>query len=82
MQHIGIKSGWTAGALLAGLLAGFFNGTIIARLNVPPFIVTLGMAGIVRGLGFVMSGLYVSIRLLTTNLGSIIDFASNQSLWF
>ncbi len=42
--------------LLAGLIAGFVNGTIIARLNVPPFIVTLGMAGIVRGVGFVLSG--------------------------
>lgn len=42
--------------LTAGLLAGLANGLIIARLNVPPFIVTLGMAGIVRGIGFVMSG--------------------------
>lgn len=52
---LAVLIGMIAG-LLAGLIPGFFNGTIIARLNVPPFIVTLGMAGIVRGLGFVLSG--------------------------
>lgn len=52
---LAVLMGMIAG-LLAGLIFGFLNGTIIARLNVPPFIVTLGMSGIVRGLGFVMSG--------------------------
>ncbi|HEX2911557.1 MAG TPA: ribose ABC transporter [Chloroflexia bacterium] len=41
---------------IAGLIAGFINGIIIARLKVPPFIVTLGMYGIARGVGFILSG--------------------------
>jgi ribose transport system permease protein len=55
---------------IAGLFPGFFNGVIIARLNVPPFIVTLGMMGIARGVGFIFSGGQpVSIQI--PNLGQI-----------
>jgi ribose transport system permease protein len=43
-------------ALLAGLPAGLVNGVLIARLRVPPFIGTLGMYGIARGVGFILSG--------------------------
>lgn len=43
-------------ALIAGLIPGFINGVLIARLRVPPFIVTLGMFGIARGMGFIFSG--------------------------
>lgn len=43
-------------ALVSGLIAGLVNGLIIARLNVPPFIATLGMFSIARGIGFVLSG--------------------------
>ncbi|MEM7128469.1 MAG: ribose ABC transporter [Chloroflexota bacterium] len=43
-------------ALVAGLIPGFINGVLIARLKVPPFIVTLGMFGIARGMGFIFSG--------------------------
>jgi len=50
-------------AVLAGLITaiigcgfiGLFNGVIIARLKVPPFIVTLGTAFIVRGMALLMS---------------------------
>jgi ribose transport system permease protein len=45
-----------AAALLAGLPAGLVNGLLIARLHVPPFIGTLGMYGIARGAGFILSG--------------------------
>ena len=34
------------------LIPGFINGTLISRLNVPPFIGTLGMYGIARGVGY------------------------------
>jgi len=37
------------GALLIGLLIGVVNGVVIAELNVPPFVATLGMMSIVRG---------------------------------
>ncbi|HEY1294646.1 MAG TPA: ribose ABC transporter [Chloroflexota bacterium] len=45
-----------AAALITGLPAGFVNGLLIARLHVPPFIGTLGMYGIARGVGFILSG--------------------------
>jgi ribose transport system permease protein len=48
-----------AGALVgvvAAWVAGLVNGLLIARLNVPPFIATLGMFGIARGVGFLFSG--------------------------
>ena len=38
-----------AGAVAAGALAGLANGTLITRLRVVPFIVTLGMMQILRG---------------------------------
>jgi ribose/xylose/arabinose/galactoside ABC-type transport system permease subunit len=42
--------------LFAGVIAGLVNGLLIARLEVPPFIATLGMFGIARGVGFLLSG--------------------------
>lgn len=42
--------------LLAACAAGLVNGLLVARLNVPPFIATLGMFGIARGIGFLVSG--------------------------
>lgn len=50
-----VLAGLAAG-LLIGLIPGLVNGLIIARLRVPPFIVTLGMYGIARGTGFILSG--------------------------
>lgn len=49
-----ILTGLAAG-LFVGLIPGLINGLIIAKLKVPPFIVTLGMFGIARGIGFLMS---------------------------
>ena len=42
--------------MISGVPAGFVNGILIARLRVPPFIGTLGMYGIARGAGFILSG--------------------------
>jgi ribose transport system permease protein len=50
---------WPAGilaALGAGTLAGFINGVLVARAGIPPFIVTLGMLGVARGAGLVLTG--------------------------
>jgi ribose/xylose/arabinose/galactoside ABC-type transport system permease subunit len=44
------------GGLVCGQIAGVLNGIMIARLHVPPFIVTLGMLGIARGAAFLLSG--------------------------
>ena len=52
---IAIKSGWPlplviAAAVAAGGVCGLANGTIIACFGMTPFIVTLGMMGVARGL--------------------------------
>jgi ribose transport system permease protein len=44
------------GALASGALMGGVSGTVIAKLKIPPFIATLGMMGIARGLALVLSG--------------------------
>jgi ribose transport system permease protein len=44
------------GAILAGACAGFCSGTFVAKLKVPPFIATLGMMLILKGLSLVISG--------------------------
>lgn len=44
------------GGIGAGTLAGFVNGIIIAKLKVPPFIATLGMLNVAKGLALILSG--------------------------
>ena len=45
-----------AAGIVAGTLWGCANGLMISTLRLPPFIVTLGTLGIVRGLTLVISG--------------------------
>lgn len=45
-----------AGALASGGLMGAISGTTIAKFKIPPFIATLGMMQIARGLALVFSG--------------------------
>lgn len=42
--------------LAAGALAGVFNGVLVALFKMPPFIVTLGMLGIARGITLLSTG--------------------------
>jgi ribose transport system permease protein len=42
--------------LLVGLAAGCVNGFLVSRLNVPPFVATLGMLTTASGLAFVIGG--------------------------
>lgn len=42
--------------LLSGALVGLCNGALVGLFNLPPFIVTLGMMGLVRGITFGLSG--------------------------
>jgi ribose transport system permease protein len=44
-----------AAGLVTGLFWGFVNGILTVRLNINPFIVTLGTLGIVRGLTLIIS---------------------------
>src|SRR5215217_4102621 len=43
-------------SILAGAFCGLISGVIIAKLKVPPFIATLGMMLILKGLSLVISG--------------------------
>lgn len=43
-------------AILAAALWGFIIGTLVSRLKMPPFIVTLGILNITKGLNLVITG--------------------------
>jgi ribose transport system permease protein len=43
-------------AMFVGLTAGAVNGFLVAKVNVPPFIVTLGMLATASGLAYVVGG--------------------------
>ncbi len=45
------------GGVLTGGLAGLINGTVISRMRVPPFVATLGMLYIAKGLSLILSEL-------------------------
>jgi ribose/xylose/arabinose/galactoside ABC-type transport system permease subunit len=42
-------------ALAVGFFVGILNGTVITRFNVQPFIVTLGMMSVLKGIGLTIS---------------------------
>lgn len=54
---ITVMAGMVGGVLVAAI-PGYFNGLLVARIKVPPFISTLGMGGIVFGTALLMSGGY------------------------
>ncbi|HEY1723633.1 MAG TPA: ABC transporter permease [Magnetospirillaceae bacterium] len=43
-------------ALVGTAVPGLINGLLIARLRIPPFIGTLGMYGVARGVAFLLAG--------------------------
>jgi ribose transport system permease protein len=43
-------------AILTGAVCGFCSGTFVAKMKIPPFIATLGMMLILKGLSLVISG--------------------------
>lgn len=49
-----VLSGLAVGVLVC-VIPGLVNGYLIAKLNVPPFIATLGMYGIARGVSLIIS---------------------------
>jgi ribose/xylose/arabinose/galactoside ABC-type transport system permease subunit len=62
--------------LAAGLLLGAFNGFVITKSKVPPFIVTLGTMTIGRGLALILSkGRPIS------NLSDSFNFIGGGNLW-
>ena len=65
-------------ALILGMVLGATNGLIVAYLAVPSIIATLGMAGVYRGIGFLVAdGSQVSRNDVPPEL---IDFAKAQVL--
>jgi ribose transport system permease protein len=42
--------------VLAGAVIGLINGLLITQMRLPPFIATLGMLGVARGLTFIVGG--------------------------
>jgi ribose transport system permease protein len=44
-----------AAALITGIICGAFNGTVVAYFKVPPFVVTLAILTIARGLAFILA---------------------------
>jgi ribose transport system permease protein len=73
--ELAISAGVLAGILVA-LIPGLINGVLVARIKVPPFIATLGMFGIVRGIAFlltdgqqVVSGLSAATRVVLRAIG-------------
>jgi ribose transport system permease protein len=53
--HLPIAVGLLA-AIAAGALCGFTNGALVAKLKLPPFIATLGMMNVTKGLNLIISG--------------------------
>jgi len=45
----------TVVGIAVGLLCGLLNGTLITRLKLPPFIVTLGTMSMFRGISYIMN---------------------------
>jgi ribose transport system permease protein len=72
------------GAVLTGLCVGgalgYFNGYMIVKLKIPPFVATLGMLSIARGLtrlwtgGFPITGLGESFAFIGTGFDPVIGF--------
>jgi ribose/xylose/arabinose/galactoside ABC-type transport system permease subunit len=66
---LGVAEGVTLGVLSGGVM-GLANGLVIARLNISPFIVTLGTAGVFRALALIFTdarpvyGMPLSFRML------------------
>ena len=69
-----------SGAILAGLLVGtalgWFNGYVITRFKLPPFVATLGMLSIARGLTMLWTGGFP-----ITRLGDSFDFMGSGHLF-
>jgi ribose transport system permease protein len=73
------------GGLLAGATCGLFNGLMIAKMKIPPFIATLGMMYITKGLSLVLSHLkpiyfngHPDFRNLA--MGSVVDIIPGFSV--
>lgn len=72
-------------AIVAGLLTGgavgWVNGTMVGRVRLPPFIVTLGTMSIARGIAFVLTGGW-PVRTLPQGFRMLGQFDTPLGAWF
>ena len=68
------------GGIGAGMLCGLANGLMITRMKIVPFIVTLGMLLIVRGLAKSLSA-SMQIKVPTTYLSDLLAALPESSRW-
>jgi ribose/xylose/arabinose/galactoside ABC-type transport system permease subunit len=66
--------------LLVCVIPGLVNGILVARVKVPPFIATLGMYGIVRGIAFLLTDGQQVVANLPVNLREFLRAIGNGSL--
>ena len=76
-----IMFGIILGALVS-LIPGLINGILIARVKVPPFIATLGMFGIIRGVAFLLTDGQQVVGNLSPPLREAIGNIGNGSLLY
>lgn len=69
------------GAIAAGALTGATNGFMVARMRVPPFIATLGMFYVTKGLSLIISGVK-PIYFTTPNATNFRDISTGSILGF
>jgi ribose/xylose/arabinose/galactoside ABC-type transport system permease subunit len=84
-QSLSIPIGIMA-AVTLGLLPGFVNGVLVAKLRVPPFLATFGMYGIAYGVAEIISG-NVPIHNLPSMVGFVghgylIYYFPGKTSWF
>lgn len=66
--------------LLVTVIPGLVNGILVARIKVPPFIATLGMYGIVRGIAFLLTDGQQVVSNLPVQLREFLRAVGNGSL--
>ena len=76
------------GGIVVGLVLGWFNGFVITRFKLPPFVATLGMLSVARGLTMLWTGGFPITRLgdrfghkLSLELGALASLAAFALAW-
>lgn len=73
MRQFGILPS-VVGGLASATLLGVTNGLLVSRTKIPPFVVTLGMLGIARGLALLLS----NAKPIAVEFDSFIDFGRSN----
>lgn len=69
------------GAIAAGALTGVTNGFVVAKMRVPPFIATLGMFYVTKGLSLIISGVK-PIYFTTPNAANFRNISTGSIIGF